>query len=311
MNEGNNQNNNNYNVHTTMNDDAFNIFNQNTQSKSQAVEEVKPVEQQNSVPTQTVEVEPSPTPNLVTVNDYKEPKKPFSFKELLKKKIAEDEKTYSIDDITNFKDDKKEDIDPEELKEKQKKIKDIIILVVALIVLIIVGIIGYNVFTNYLLPNENTISSDTINKKILSSNVVEEKKNYIKYKCNSNIDNSFYNIPFIDNTNWDLYKGNTYYSFTNDRLDIINEVFELTYNMLSEEENNTIINYCNSYNKVLDQYVLLCNFSNNHIVINNTFYLSKIDGEVKNKLGVFKINYTKNNILGDVITSNDSCTMEK
>ena len=81
--------------------------------------------------------------------------------------------------------------------------------------------------------------------------------------------------------------------------------------MLSEEENNTIINYCNSYNKVLDQYVLLCNFSNNNIVINNTLYLSIIDSEVMNKLGIFKINYTKNNILGDVITSNESCTMEK
>ena len=69
-------------------------------------------------------------------------------------------------------------------KEKKKKIKDIIVLILALIVLVIVGIVAYNVFSNYLLPNQNIIDSNTINRNINSSNVIDNSKDIVSYSCN-------------------------------------------------------------------------------------------------------------------------------
>lgn len=310
---GNNNQNNNYNIYNSMNDDAFNVFNQNVPAPTPTEVAPTPTAPTEPVPVQPAQIGTSPTPNLVTVNDYKEPKKPFSFKDLLKKKVEEEEKTFSIDDITNFKEEKKPDIDPEEAKEKKKKVKDIIILVVALIALVIVGIIAYNVFSNYLLPSENVIDSNIIRKNIHSSKVVKEKKEgeATIYNCNNTIDNTFYNLPYTEYINWDLYKGNATFSFVNDKLDVMNETYNITYNMLTPEETSIIVNYCNSYNKVLDQYQLLCKYSNNILVITNSYYLNKIDGEITNTLGTFNIKYNKNTILGDLLSNNSSCAIEK
>lgn len=315
MNEnGNNNQNNNYNIYNTMNDDAFNVFNQSSQN----VNTTKPVEgiatPQPTQPVQQAPVAapaPAPTPqNLVTVNDYKEPKQPFSFKNLLKKKIEEDEKTYSIDDITSFKD-TSEKVDEEEVKEKKKKIKDIIILVAAVIVLIIAIIVAYNVFTNYLLPNQNIVDTSTINKNINSKKVINNTNDIAKYNCNYVLDDTFYNLPAKEYIIWEFYKGSSSYSFLNDKLDIMEEHMDISYNLMDDETKKMVIKYCNSYNKILDQYQFLCRFTDNHLLITNIFNLNKIDENVSNVLGEYNLKYNKNNILGDVITSNTACTLEK
>ncbi len=311
MNENNNNDNQNntYNIYNAMNVDAFNVFNQNTNNAAPENTPQQPAQPAPTAPVQPVQPKPVQDPNLVTVNDYKEPKKPFSFKDLLKKKIEEEEKTYSIDDITNFKDDKKE-VDMEEVKEKRKKIKDIIILVVAVIALVIVGIVAYNVFTNYLLPNQNIIDSNTINKNIRSSKVAEKKGEVVKYNCNYNLDNAFYDLPAGEYIDWESYNAHTTYIFLDDRLDVIEEKIDIKYSdIMMDDVKGTVISYCNAYNKVLDQYLFLCHFSNNHLIIDNAFYLNKMVGEPTNRLGTYKLNYHKNSILGDIIINNNSCTL--
>ena len=318
----NNNQNNNYNIYTSMNDDAFNVFNQSAQNNSAAVSPQQPVSNATpttpAVPPTPAPVKPAPTkttpdslpPGMVTVNDYKEPKKPFHFKDLLKKKIEEEEKTFSIDDITNFKDTRVK-VDVEELKEKKKKIKDIIVLILALIVLVIVGIVAYNVFSNYLLPNQNIIDSNTINRNINSSNVIDNSKDIVSYSCNYIADDTFYNFPAKDYIIWDNYKGTANYSFLNDKLDIITENIDINYNYMDDETNKIVIKYCNTYNKILDEYQFLCNYANYHLVITNTFYLNKIDKNINNFLGDYNLKYNKNNILGDIITNDNSCTLIK
>ena len=304
---------NNYNIYNTMNDDAFNVFNQNQQAitpeaPGQAQQVPKQTEQ---IPQPAQPVQPvAPNPNLVTVNDYKEPKKPFSFKDLLKKKIKEEEKTFNIDDITNYKDTTKK-VDIEEVKEKNKKIKDIVILVVALVVLIIVGIVAYNVFTSYMLPSQSVVDSSKINKNIQSKKEINDINDVVIYNCDNSFDDTFYNLPGKEYIVWENYRGITSYSFYKDKLDMIKEQLDINYNVMDRDINNTILKYCNSYNKVLDQYVFLCTFSNSHMIITNTFYLNKIDGPISNNLGEYKIKYNNHNILGDIITSNTSCTLEK
>ena len=309
----NNNQNNNYNIYKSMDDDAFNVFNQNSQSSTPA----QPVSTQVAATPEVAPATPTPAPapttpppGMVTVNDYKEPKKPFNLKDLLKKKIEEEEKTFSIDDITNFKDTKVK-VDPEELKEKKKKTKDLLILILALVALIVVGIIAYNVFTNYLLPSQNIIDSSTINKNINSNKIVDNTDEIVKYNCYYGIDDAFYNLPAKDYILWDFYKGVTNYSFLNDKLDIIVENIDIYYDFMEYETSVEVTNYCNRYKKILDQYQFLCHFTNNHLLLTNTFYLNRVDKNISNVLGDYNLKYNKNTILGDIITNDTSCVIEK
>ena len=312
-NDNNNEQNNNFNIHSAIDESAFNIFNQNPSPQPTVSQPTNnpasaPAAAPTPVPPQPTKA--APTQNMVTVNDYKEPKKPFNLKDLLKKKMEEEEKTFRIDDITNFKDTTVRE-DPEEVKEKKKKKKDLIVLIFALIALVVACFIAYRVFSNYLLPSQNIIDSNTINRNINSTNVINDDSDIINYNCNYMADDNFYNFPAKDYINWELYKGSSTYSFLNDKLDIITENIDLNYFYMDDATTKIVVSYCNKYNKILDEYQFLCRFTNNHLLITNTFYLNKIDSNINNFLGNYSLRYNKNSILGDLITNDNSCVIAK
>ena len=115
MNGENNNNNNNYNINTGMNADAFNVFNQAPTQPAQPQQPVVVPPTGPSAPVRPMTV--PPTENLVTVNDYKPPKEPFSIKALLRKKVEEEEKKIDINDISSFVAPKKTDEEIEFEKE--------------------------------------------------------------------------------------------------------------------------------------------------------------------------------------------------
>ncbi len=306
--------NNNYNIHNAMDDNAFDIFNQKAQQQPVVPSPVNNTAQtttpQHPVPIAT----PTPTQNenLVTVNDYKPPKEPFSFKKLLKKKIEKEEKTFSIDDITNFKDDGKK-VDMEEVKEKRKKVKDIVILIGAIIGLVVAVIMFINIFSNYTM-GENIVNNNSVLKIKSSKEIVEkeETKEVTSYMCDKTLDVSFYKIPNDIYINWEAYKGNITYTFNNDKLATIKEEYTLLYNDMNKDENRIIINYCNNYNKVLDQYQLLCTYSSNYLSITNNINLTKLDNEsINNSLVIINPIYNTNTILGDILSTNNNCSIVK
>ena len=156
MNEGNN-NNNNFDLNTSINSEAFNVFNQAKAPSTEAQAVLKPDLNHPQTPVQPI-TEPK-TENLITVNDYKPPKEPFSFKKLLRKKIEEDEKKLDINDISNFVEEKKSEDEILAEKEAKKKKKDIITLIVLLVILVIMGYVAYTVFSNYVAPSKDYINN--------------------------------------------------------------------------------------------------------------------------------------------------------
>lgn len=291
MNGENNNNNNNFNLNTGMNADAFNVFNQ---TPTQPTEPQQPVVVPPTGPTAPVRpVAVPPTENLMTVNDYKPPKEPFSIKGLLKKKVEEEEKKIDINDISSFTVPKKSDEEIQLEKEEKKKKKDIILLIVLVIVLIIMGYFAFTVFSNYMLPSENSVKSEQLSTNVTKTK--EPKKKVITtYDCDKPLDIEFYKIPYSDLINMETYKGYNEYIFEDDALTTIEESFTFIYNEFPEGVETEVIRYCNGFNVVYDQYKMLCTYNNNLVTVKNTFFINKLDtNEVVNR--DIKYNFIYNN----------------
>ncbi len=317
-NDNNNQNN--YNLNNSMNDDMFNVFNQTptTEAPVQATPVAPQIGNTAAAPTTTVAPTTTtpPTPpkpaidqkkdeNLITVNNYVEPKEPFSLKNLLKKKVQEEEKSFDINAITNYTETKK--VLTEEDKEEKKKKSDLIKLVILLIILAIVGYFAYSVFSNYLAASESVV----INKRTATNIVNTDNVKTISYECDKPFDMAFYNFPYPDNIEHMTYKGSITYSFRNEKLYNIEENMTFLYIDLGEASKD-VINYCNKYNVVYDQFQLLCKFSHNYLIIKNSIYMKDLDNKVvKNNLYTFNIIYNKDTIIGDILTNDKSCKLKE
>ncbi len=311
MNEGqnnnNNQNNNDYNIYNSMSADAFNVFNRNVATTTEAAQQAVPVQPvaqpQPTAPT------PAPAPsteNLVTVNDYVEPKEPFSLKNLLKKKAEEEEKKIDINDISSFVTPKKSEEEIAEENEEKKKKKDLLVLIILIVVLIVMGYFAFTVFSNYLEPSSNGITTSIVKNE----EVKEEKKTTnVAYNCDKPFDNDFYKIPYAEYINLESYKGKNNYKFKNDSLINIEESFTFTYNNeLPEEAKPIITKYCNSYNAVYNAYKLLCTYSNNTIIIINIFRINKLETNViTNKVVTFNLIYNKDTSSAKLLENDKTC----
>ena len=309
-------NNNNNNI-----DDMFSVFNQTPTTEpptaapttppeiggvSASPSTVAPITTTPPTPPKPVQAT-KPEDNLITVNNYVAPKEPFSLKNLLKKKMQEEEKTFNINDITNYTETRPK-VDTEEEKEEKKKKSDLIKLILLLIVLVIVGFFAYRVFSNYLEPSQNIIINRNTNSNIINNDKIE----VISYECNKPFDMTFYNFPYSYNIESLTYKGNTTYTFHNDKLHNITEQFTFLYINLDDFSKKEITDYCNKYNVVYDQYQLICKFSNNYLTITNSFNTKDISNkEIKNKLYTFNINYNKDTIVGDVLENDKTCRLKK
>ena len=306
--ENNNNNNNNYNLNTGMNSDAFNVFNQTP---------VQPVQQQPVVVPPTGPSAPikpvveQPTEALMTVNDYKPPKEPFSIKGLLRKKVEEEEKKIDINDISSFIVPKKSDEEIEMEKEEKKKKKDLIVLIVLIVVLIVMGIVAFNIFSNYMLPSKNNIPAEALKTNI--EEVKEPKKKVITtYDCDKPLDIEFYKIPHSDLINMETYKGYNEYIFEDDSLSTIEESFTFIYNEFPEGVENEIIKYCNSYNVVYDAYKMLCKYNNNLITIKDTFFINKLDSnEVVNKDIKYSFIYNNKTNSAKLLEDDTTCKLKQ
>ncbi len=291
MNGENNNNNNNYNLNTSMNADAFSVFNQVPEQPTQPAQSV--VTPQPTAPVGPVRPVVEKPTELMTVNDYKPPKEPFSIKNLLRKKVEEEEKKIDINDISSFVVPTKSDEEVQLEKEEKKKKKDLIVLIVLIVVLIVMGYIAFSVFSNYMLPSENSIQSETLTTNITKTET-PKKKVITSYDCDKPLDIDFYKIPNSDLINMETYKGYNEYTFEDDSLTTIKETFTFIYNELPEGIEPEIIRYCNSYNVVYDAYKMLCKYNNNLLTIEDTFFINKLESnEVINK--DIKYNFIYNN----------------
>ncbi len=124
--------------------------------------------------------------------------------------------------------------------------------------------------------------SNILNDKTETSNS-NEIKNYsitkiIKYTKNSN-SSVIYNTPLPESINYEESTYNNYIMSTDNTITNLIETISLTYLNLSIEEKNEILNYCNAYDSIEDQYTLQCQFKNNTLFIKNNFSINKIPTE--------------------------------
>ena len=311
-----NNSNDNYNLNSSMNANAFDVFNQNASASNQPAPTPvpqAPVQNQNGVPVANITTTPPKPPVIqkqsnepvgITVNDYVEPKEKFSFKNLMKKKVEEEEKKFDINAITNYTEEHKKTEDAEEVKEQKKKKSDLIKLIILLVVLAIVIYFAYSIFSNYLKVNSNVIN--TINTKEPLKNVKTES-----YECNKPLDVEFYKLPQRDSILLDNYRGNIVYTFKDDKLDTIYEELVIEYDKMTVDMQE-VINYCNKYNILYDQFQLLCSYKRNTITIKNNMSLTRPNNKkFANDFLTFNFEYNKNTIIGDVLSNDKSCKLKQ
>lgn len=312
-----NNSNDNYNLNSSMNANAFDVFNQNANNSTPAAPQApvtpQPVQNQNGVPVANITTTPPKPPVIqkqssepvgITVNDYVEPKEKFSFKNLMKKKVEEEEKKFDINAITQYTEEHKKEVDTEEVKEEKKKKKDLIKLILLLVALAVAMYFAYSIFSNYLKVNDNVIN--TISTKEPLKEVKTES-----YECNKPLDMDFYKLPQRENILLDNYKGKIIYTFKNDKLDSIYEELEIEYDKMTVNMQE-VINYCNKYNIVYDQFQLLCSYKRSTIIIKNNMSLTKPNNKkFANDFLTFNLEYDKNAIVGDVLSNDKSCKLKQ
>lgn len=149
-------------------------------------------------------------------------------------------------------------------KYKKLRLLEYLIIIVILASILVI----YLVFTK--LSKEKPVLSKT-------DNVVNYKVTRY-YEFNLTIDGAApYNIPYLER----LIPEESSYLITLTSVDNYiteyREKIEIQYSWdLTDGEKNLITNYCNSYDRIENQYSIRCIYKKNKLQINNLYYVSKL-----------------------------------
>lgn len=291
---GENQNNNNqngFNFNQSMNDDAFNVFNQNAENFQKHLEEQRQAEAANQPATPPTPPVPTQINTVKTVEPKNKKKEPQKF---------------DINNLDTLPTTKKVEKTPEE-QEKDKKKKDIIILIVLIIVLIAVCFIAYTLLfssgtTNVKEIETTSLKANSSNIEEISTDMKAEKKTD-NYKCIQKIENlTNYNFPQLASIKNEVSTSSITYYSTDNSLTEAKQITEIKYSYLDYDAINEIKNYCNAYNKIEDAYQLLCNFNNNKLSLTNNFNIQKLDSTTITTNNItIDLNLKKTESIEDVI----------
>ena len=290
-----------------MNDDSFNVFNQNAEAYKQQQELLRQqaaaaqqaaLEQQQALAQQHEQnLQQQAIQNIQEVD-----KNPSIFSKFGKKKKKEEERKFDLNDPSTFT---KVEKPKKELDEKEKGKMELVLLLVLLVVL---GVVGYWAFTVF----KNTMGISNVDNS--ESLIHEENKKIGNYSCEKDYSNNYLVLPYSDLISQQLssYQVN-YYSDENNKLTIKEESILVNYGNINMQIKNELQKFCNSYNNINDSYQLTCNLKNNIMLINNSFDLTKIDGKVTNGNIVYDIGVTKDALIKDVINTESeqgsNCTL--
>lgn len=147
----------------------------------------------------------------------------------------------------------------------KKSNKGIEIFILLIIILSIIAI----VFASKKLLHDDTKLSD--------SNDVKNYSVTTYYKYTDNIENSYiYNIPNKELIRNEYSTYEKYLTSTDNIINTFTERIKISYSISTDEEENTITNFCNSYNEIESTYQLQCKKSYHTIKITNIFFLDKL-----------------------------------
>ncbi len=148
-----------------------------------------------------------------------------------------------------------------------KKKKNIIIEIVILITIIASVFIVYYIYKKL---------SDVIPEASDSYKVINYSQDkYLKLKKDLN-ELSIYKIPEFDKIIVDNSKYDYYLTSTDNYINTITEIIEIRYDKSFPEFNeNQIINFCNGYDDIQNNFILKCNYKESILNIRNVYYLSK------------------------------------
>ena len=279
-----------------MNDDSFNVFNQNAEAYKQQQELLRQqaeAAQQNATQQQQAlaqaheqNVQQQAVQNIQEVD-----KNPSIFSFLTKKKEKKEERVFDLNDPSTFT--KAEKPEKKEMDDKEKSKMELILLVVLLVVL---GVVGYWFFSVFM----NTMGID--NKKIDNSESLIHEERIGNYSCEKNYDNFYLALPYSEyiNKNLSSYYVN-YYSNENNIIVVKEEIATINYGNIDMQVKNEIQKYCNSYNNINDSYQVTCDLKNNVMTIINSFDLTKIEGKVTNGDIVYDLGINNNTPIRDMV----------
>lgn len=275
-----------------MNDDSFNVFNQNAEAYKQQQEMLRQqaqmqqqVAQQQEQALAQAHEQQKLTPTLTTE------KKSF-FAKLTQKKPKKEQRVFDINDPSTYA---KEEKEHKELDDKDKSKLELLLLLVLIVVLGAVGYWAFNVFKDTMGCNNKV---DTSPSPIHST----ENNPTIGYSCESSIANNLYfSIPFADTIDSNLSKSVINYYANGKGIAMKEEKFIINYVNLDNASRKTVESFCNSYNQVNDSYQVVCDLSFNVMTITNRFDITKIDGKVTNGDIVYNIGVDQSSILNDVV----------
>lgn len=268
----NNNNQNEFNFNQSINDDAFNVFNQNAESFQKHLEEQRQAEAANKPATPPTPPVPTQINNVKTV----EPK-------INTQNKKKENQKFDINNLDTLPDPKKNQ-KTEEQKAQEKKKKTLIGLIVLIVVLVVVLLWAINVISNIALNSSDIKNSVTteisnhIHEELTNQN--KEKKNFTK-ECSQNLSNfKNYNFPEENSIKYELSTANISYYGNEEKLIKATQKIELKYSYIDEYAMAKIKNYCNAYNKIEDSYQLQCTFENNILTLNNNFFIQKLDTNI-------------------------------
>ncbi len=279
-----------------MNDDSFNVFNQNAEAYKQQQELMKQqaeaaqaaAQQQQQALAQAHE-QNLQQQQIQSIQDVDKNPSIFSF--LGKKKEKTEERSFDLNDPSTFT---KVEKPKKEMDDKQKSKMELILLVVLVVVLGVVGYWAFSVFKNTM-GIKNTVESN-------ESLIHEQNLRIGDYTCEKNYDNFYLVLPHAELINKPLSKYIiNYYSDEENKVVVKEEIVTVNYGNIDGVIKNEIQKYCNTYNNINDSYQLTCNLSYNIMTIKNSFDLTKIDGTVTNGEIVYDIGLDSGAQIKDVI----------
>ena len=149
---------------------------------------------------------------------------------------------------------------------KNKKIKILEITILTIIILCIITIFFFL----------KDVEKDK--PEISDTNKIENysTKRYFKYNTtNAKLTN--YNIPLLEDI-LDYNSMYTNYIVSRDNIIIYYiEEMDINYTNIDEEKENTLKNFCNSYDKIELEYKMSCTYKPNNLKIKNSFDIDKLN----------------------------------
>lgn len=112
-----------------------------------------------------------------------------------------------------------------------------------------------------------------------------------------------YNIPELDKVVNSYCKYNYFITATDNYINTITEIISIKYDTANPEFNpNPVINYCNSYDEIENNYQLDCTYNNYSIDIKNIYYLNENYNEtIKTKKFTIKPSIKNQDKLSELI----------